>query len=162
MTWRYLFIILWQSTTYAIVLTKLFLHKPLSDSILGSKWWVPFMRIFQEDTETRMYFVCFCLHQGQRCSVAEVWCSGVWAEAASRGALVVGGSGGHSLPRLPGPVHLVSAQTPLQVSQLPPLTSRILEIKMLICWHFFCLIFFLFQTLWSHLLLQLQQQLRND
>lgn len=57
----------------------------------------------------------FCgSYQGQRCFVAEVWRSGVWAETASRGALVA--SRGHTLPGLPGPVHLVAAQTSLQVA----------------------------------------------
>lgn len=139
-----MFVIFWQNTTSANVWTNtLFLHIPLSDSTLGSKLFVWFTKILQEDTETLMHFVFFWLHQGQRCSVAEVRCSGVWAEAASWGALVVGGSGGHSLPRLPGPVHLVSAQASLQVSPLPPLTSCIFEIKMLICWYRF-VIFVLF------------------
>lgn len=63
-----------------------------------------------------IYFIY--INQGQRCSVAEVGCSGVPAETTSRGALVVGGQRGHKLPWLPGPVHLVAAQTSLQVSFL--------------------------------------------
>lgn len=57
------------------------------------------------------------VNQGQRRSVAEVRRSGVRAEAAGGGALVAGGQGGHALPGLPGPVHLVAAPTSLPVSK---------------------------------------------
>lgn len=53
--------------------------------------------------------------QGQGRFVAEVWRAGVWAEAAGRGALVAGGQGGHPMSGLPRPLHLVPAETPLQV-----------------------------------------------
>lgn len=67
-------------------------------------------------TTTQMFNCLFCaLHQGQRCSLAEVRCSGIWAETASWGALVAGGSGGQKLSRLQKPVRLVDTTTSLQV-----------------------------------------------
>lgn len=38
---------------------------------------------------------------------------------------MAGGQGGHALPGLPGPVHLVAAQTPLPVGFLMPCPKNI-------------------------------------
>lgn len=50
--------------------------------------------------------------QGERCAVAEIWRPGVWAEAASWGAV---GPRASSLLRVSHAVQLVAAQTQLQV-----------------------------------------------